>query len=315
MALVCLGMVARSEDAEDVPRQRATPAGSIPTLTTHQRDSVGIVVSHPQAAKVSQRREALGQVLDVSSLVADFGQLEAAAASERGARAELERLQGLYKADAASSLKMVQAAQTEQVRARTQYEVALSTCISRWSAIARLPAEQQRQMIDRAADGHHLLVRASLLGRQSIGEIPQSATLQVDGIEVPAQVIGVTSQGSADLQSAGVLLEVSSMPAGLGPGARFPVTLMLAHRNGVLVPDAALVYGVRGAGVFKQMDDSGARDRWRYVEVPVELLERQTGGWLVGGIASADLVVVRGAGALWSLQAVNATGANEDDDD
>jgi len=314
LLLACSAILARAQNDDETPKERATAAGSVPTLTARQRDSAGIAVAHPQAAQVSQHWDALGQVLDVSSLVADFGQLEAAAASERAAHAELERLQGLYKADAASSLKMVQAAQAEQVRARTQYELASSTCVSHWGAVTRLPPDQRRQLIDRAADGQHLLVRASLLGRQSIGALPQSAELQVDGIQVPAQVIGVTTQASADLQSAGVLLEVSSIP-GLGPGARIPVTLMMAPSNGVVVPDSALLYGVRGARVFKQAPSTGSKDRWRYVEMPVQLLERQTGGWLVQGVSSSDLIVVRGAGALWSLQAVNVTSSDEDEDD
>jgi len=320
--LACGVMTTHAQDtndrpqAEDTSKAAAESGSAVPTLTPQQRDRADIAVAHPRAANGAQHWSALGQVLDASAIVADFGQLDAAAASERAADAELQRLQGLYRADAASSLKMVQSAQAEQVRARTQHEVALAACVARWAPIARLPEEQRHQMIQHAASGQHLLVRASLLGRQSIGQLPESAMLQVDGMQVPARVLGITAQGSADLQSAGILLLVSAAPAGLGPGARIPVTLMMAARSGVVVPDAALIYGTHGARVFKQLMGGSGKETWHYVEVPIDLLERQADGWLVRGVSSADLIVVRGAGALWSLEAANlAAGPQEDDDD
>src|SRR5581483_9956835 len=84
LLLACSAILARAQN-DDAAKERATAAGSVPTLTTRQRDSAGIAVAHPQAAQLSPHWDALGQVLDVSSLVADFGQLEAAAASERAA--------------------------------------------------------------------------------------------------------------------------------------------------------------------------------------------------------------------------------------
>src|SRR6202012_2365323 len=172
----------------------------------------GIAVAHPTPLKSSSQGVALGQVLDPSMLVSEFGQVEAAMASQRAADADFARLQGLYHAEAASSLKMVQAAQSEQIRARTQYQAASSVFTAHWGAIARLPAEQRDQVIQHAATGGHLLVRASILGRRSIDVVPTSASLDVDGLRVPARIVGVLAATSdaRSLQSAGLLLEVTA---------------------------------------------------------------------------------------------------------
>jgi hypothetical protein len=263
--------------------------------------------------RTSQRRAAFGQVLDPVTLVSESGQVEAALAGERAADADLQRLQGLYHAEAASSLKMVQAAQSEQVRARTQYQAATSAFTAHWGALARLPAEQREQLIQHAASGNHLLIRASLLGRRALDVMPDAATLEVDGLVVPARVVGALPESAADLQTASLLLEVSAVPEGLGPGARVPVTLLSGERTGVWIPDGSLVYDAQGARVFRQLA-AGAGGRWQYEGAPVELLQKQAAGWLVRGVTKEDLVVTGGVGALWTLQSANALSDNDDDD-
>jgi hypothetical protein len=324
LAALVVGTAADAQDDDDAPPRPAAMSGAFTSLTAGQRQSAGIVVAHPTAMKVARRTAAFGQVLDPTTLVSDFGQVEAAQASERAANADLERLQGLYRAEATSSLKMVQAARSEQIRARTQYQAASSTFTAHWGAVAKLPADQRDLMIQHAANGRHLLVRASILGRQSLDTIPVIASLEVDGLQIPAHVVGALAQGSSDFQSASLLLEVDTAPQGLGPGARMPVRLVSAQRTGAWIPDDAIVYGEQGAHVFKQIDAAkpgtaaqhaaAAKDgeTWQYAEVPVELLQKQAAGWLVRGLMKEDQIVVRGVGALWTLQSPDV---EADDDD
>ena len=300
-------------DDDAAPSQPQPRGAAVVALTTVQRDGAGIAVARPAVMQLPGQIAAFGLVLDPSVLVSESGQVEAALASERAASANLERLQGLYRAEAASSLKMVQTAQSEQIHARSEYRAALSAFTSHWGALAKLPAAERGQIIERAASGSHLLVHASLLGRRSLDATPVAASVDVDGVRIPARVVGVLPRSSSEFQNAGLLLEVSAAPQGLGPGARVPVTLMSAQRTGVLIPDDAIVYGEHGPRVFKQLA-AGAAQKWRYVDVPIELLERQSQGWLVHGVAIDDLIVVRGAGALWSLQSANVLSADEDDD-
>ena len=202
-------------------------------------------------------------MLDPAALVADAGQLDVARAAERSAAADLARLQGLYRGQAGASLKMLQAATAEQARAHAQAESAAATLAVHWGPLAALPPAQRRDLVGAVAAGQRLLVRADLLGRHSIGELAQAASLDVDGVRVPAHVLGVMS-ASTDVQGAGVLLQVDAAPRGFGPGARVPVTLRGGVRSGVLVPASALIYGESGAQVYRQL---AAEDRRRQAAV------------------------------------------------
>jgi len=135
----------------------------------------------------------------------------------------------------------------------------------------------------------------------------------VDGVQVPGRVLGAMRE-TTELQSAGLLIEVPSAPAGLGPGARMPVTLLTAERSGLLLPRSALLYDENGAYVYKQLAKQAGADAVRYVPVKVNLLLAYGDGWLVDGVDDDDNVVVRGAGVLWSLQGVGAHAVEDDDD-
>lgn len=311
-----LGVAAFAQDDDDDKPAVAKPSGqaALPALDKEQQDAVGVVVAHPQNAKPPQAIAAYGQVLDPIVLVTDAGQLEAARAAERAANADVARLQALYRGDAGASLKVLQAAQAEQVRAHTQVDAAAATFATRWGALAKLPASQRQDLIDAVASSKRLLVRADLLGRRSLGELPTAARLDVDGVSVPAQVLGAMTQAGADLQSVGVLLQVDAAPAGFGPGARVPVTLEGEARAGVLVPASALIYGEDGAHVYKQLVEKSTDGKLQYAAAKVSLLQPQGDAWLVSGIDDDDLVVVHGAGVLWSLQGIGATSAGDDDD-
>ncbi len=302
----------QAQDADVEPAQRHQ-SGAATELTAVQRDSAGIAIGRAAAASLPAEFAAFGQVLDPASLVAEHGQVQAAQAGERTAAADLKRLQGLYKAEASSSLRMVQSAEAEQTRAHSQYRAALATFTEHWGRLSRLPSAQLEQLIDYVSNGTHLLVRASLLGQQSAGALPQGAWLEVDGVKVAAQILGVLPQGSSEVQGAALLLEVTAPPRGLGPGARVPVTLLYQAQSGVLIPAAAVLYTEHGACVYRQSAGSGA-GRFRFAQVPVELLQRLSAGWLVHGVVAGDLIVVQGAGALWSLSQPSPSAAADDDD-
>lgn len=311
LGALALAQTAQAQDDDDQP-PAAPDASAPPALDAEQQAAVGIVVAHPRAVKTPQTLQAWGRVLDPAALVADAGQLDAARATERAAEADRLRLQGLYRGAAGASLKMLQAAQAEQVRAHAQVEAAGVTFALRWGPLATLAAAPRQQLIDAVAGGRRLLVRADLPGRSSLGELPTTAQLDVDGITVPAQVLGPMTQ-SGDAQAVGVLLQVEAAPPGFGPGARIPVVLQAAARSGVLVPASALVYGEQGAHVYRQLAGKSADGKVQYAAVAVTLLQPQGEAWLVTGINDDAWVVVRGAGVLWSLQGLGAVPADDDD--
>lgn len=308
-ALAC-GHAAPDGDDDRAPPPAAHAAA--PALDAGQQAAVGVVVAHPRPGRPRRTIAAYGQVLDPAALVADAGQLEAARADERAAAADLARLGGLYRGEAGASLKMLQAAQAEQARAQAQGAAAAAAFAQRWGPLAALAPAPRQQLIAAVAGGGRLLVRADLLGRRSLGELPQAAELDVDGVRVPARVLGAL-RTVGEVQGAGVLLEVAAAPPGFGAGARVPVVLAAGAESGLLVPASALIYDEHGAHVYRQLAEKGTRGELRYALTGVTLLQPQGADWLVGGLAQDALVVVDGAGVLWSLEGLGA-GADHDED-
>jgi hypothetical protein len=283
-----------------------------PGLSTEQQRAEGIVVAHPLAAKAPQRIEALGLVLDATALISDMGESTAAAAAEQAASAELVRLRALHAGGAAASLKMIEAAQSEQARARAHARLAATRFALHWAPLTALSPAARQKVIDASTSGRSLLVRADLPGRHSFGAGLSKAMLDVDGIQVPGRVLGLLRETS-ELQSTALLIEVPSAPAGLGVGARIQLALLTADRKGLLLPREALLYDESGAYVYKQLTKKTDAEKARYAAVRVSLVLPYGDGWLVEGVDDDDRIVVQGAGVLWSLRGVG-TQQHEDDD-
>jgi hypothetical protein len=310
-ACLSVSLIANGDD-DDKAADSSPPAGP-PSMSSEQQRAAGIVVAHPVAAQAPERIEALGLVLDATTLISEMGETTAAAAAEHSASAELVRLHGLYDGGAGASLKMLEAAQADQAKAQASAQLAAARFALHWGPLAALPAGAREKVIEASASGHSLLLRADLPGWHTLGVSPSKAVLDVDGIQVPGRVLGTLRQ-TTELQSVGLLIEVQSAPAGLGPGARVPVALMTAAHSGLLLPRDALLYDENGAYVYKQLTKKTDAERARYAPVKVNLLLPYGDGWLVDGVDDDDYIVVHGAGMLWSLQGVGAHAVDNDDD-
>jgi hypothetical protein len=308
---VLLGAFVLADGDDDDKAPVAGQPSAQPSLNGEQQRAVGISVAHPLAAQAPERVDALGVVLDATALISDLEDATAADAVEHAASAELARLHALHEGGAGASVKMLEAAQAEQAKAQSQSRVAAARFALRWGPLAALPVGARQKIIEAAANGRSLLLRADLPGRHTLGAYQGRALLDVDGIQVPGHVLGALRQ-SSELQGAALLIEVPNAPSGLGPGARIPVALLTAVRSGMLLPRDALLYDEGGAYVYKQLAKKTAAENTRYSPVKVRLLLALGDGWLVDGVDDDDNIVVHGAGVLWSLQGV---GAQPQDDD
>lgn len=313
LVLACSLSAVADDDDDDKPAV-AGQAASGAALTIQQQHAVGIVVARPLEAKIPDSVESLGVVLDTATLVSDFGDMTSAAIAGRSMRDEVIRLQGLFAGGAGASLKTLEAAKAEEARAVAQSQFAVARFMQHWGPLASMPPANRRKFIDAAARGRSLLLRADLPGRHSLGSLPDTAQLDVDGVRVPGRVLGVMGQNDAT-QSVGLLIGIENAPPGLGPGARVPIALMMAKRSGLLLPRDAVLYDERGAYVFKRLSDKSDREKTRYVRRNVTLLFGHGDGWLVDGVDDDDDIVVGGAGVLWSLEVMGGRVADDDDDD
>jgi hypothetical protein len=309
--LLALATYAHAQDADDDDDAAKNATGETPTLNKEQRDAVGIVVANAVAAKPAERVAAFGQVLDPAAPITELGEVEANRAAERAANAEVARLQGLYRAGASASLRNLETAQAEQAKAHAQAEAASTRFALRWSPIASANAKRQK-LIDALATGKSALVRVDLPGQQSVGTVPDAATIDIDGIAVKGEVLGASTQAS-DAQSAGLLVAIADPPKGLAVGTRVAVSLSGAAKSGFLVPRGAILYEEGGAFVYHELATKPGDEKTSYARKSVTLLMPSGDGWLVGGLDDDDRIVVHGAGVLWSLEGVGDMPADDDD--
>ena len=284
-------------------------------LSTQQEHAVGLELTHPVKARGAEPVLGYGQVLDPVGLITDAGRLESSAAVAHAAQAQTQRLRQLYRDQADASLKSVQAAEIAQIEAEAQAQAASANFALQWGALARMSAKPRRELVSAIAAARTLLVRAEVIGRFSLASAPQQAVLDVDGVAVPARILGLLRRSASEVPSVSVLLRVDHAPSGLGPGARMPVTLRGEVRGGMLVPEGSLIYGEHGAYLFRQVVAKLATDRRGYVPVSVKVLQNMGGRWLVQGVDADDVIVANGAGVLWSLQGINSFSAAEEDHD
>ncbi len=310
-ALLLLSGPLHATDDDDTP----APAGQsnpLPTLSAAQQRAVGIVIAAAPAVKLPQRTAAYGRVLDPSQLVADAGRLDSSRAAAHAAAAETARLKGLYRG-ADASLKALQVAEAALTEAQVSVREAQTDFLLRWGPLAQLGDAQRARLVEQLASGRQLLLRAELPGRHSLGAMPEHALVDVDGVQVPARVLGPLPQAAAQMQSVGLLLQITHPPAGLGPGAQLPVTLEGNHRGGSVVPAGALLYGEQGAYVYHVLPDKTKDGETQFAPLPVTVLQPVGHGWLVTGLKIDDRIVVHGAGVLWSLQGLG--NISEEDED
>lgn len=312
-AFLLLAAPLHAGDEDDKAAATAGQSNTLPALSTEQQHAVGIVIAAAPAAKPPQRIDALGRVLDPSRLVADAGQLDYARAAAAAAAAEASRLKGLYRGGAGASLRALQAAGAAQTEAQVRAREAQTEFLLRWGPLAQLTDAQRSSLVAELAAGRQLLLRADLPGRHMLGTMPKEALVDVDGVRVPARVLGPLPQAAAQMQSVGLLLQIPHPPAGLGAGAQLPVTLAGSERDGRVVPDGALLYGEQGVFVYHVLPDKAKDGDTQFAPVPVMLLQPVGDGWLVAGLKANDRIVIRGAGVLWSLQGLGNISAEDVD--
>lgn len=306
-------MMTGTSRADDDEGSAEPPAAGPPTLSAQQQRAVGLESAAPVAVSPAPQLTAYGQVLDSAQWIADAGQIELLEAQASAADTDSERLDGLYRQQGNTSLRAVQAAQVLQLEARTRLTAARIRFESHWGAVARLGPRQRDALMAGLASGEAWLIRADLPGRQTLAQIPKRALVELDGVALPAEVLGLMSRTHPEVQGVGLLLHLQRPPPGLAVGLRLRVRLEGERFRGLLVPASALLYGDTGPYVYREAGAADADGLQRYEPVAVDLLQTLGEAWVVSGLQESDRIVIHGAGVLWSLQGLGS--AAEDDDD
>ena len=266
-------------------------------LTDAQQRAAGIRLDHPVATVNAPQLEAYDLVIDPVALVTDMGRVESTQAAWHAAQADVARLAALYRDNLNASLKSLQLAQAQESETGAQARAAATTFALQWGPVATLGAQKRHALIDALSANRQLLVHAGLPGQRLADSVGPRALLEIDGVNVAARVLGSLQRTDPQLRGAGWLLAVERAPV-----------------KGLLVPAVALLYGEKGAYVYRNAGrNTGGKHQ--YEAVAVQLLSAVGEGWLVSGLNAADAIVVDGAGVLWSLQGIGTFSAAEEEHD
>lgn len=284
------------------------------SLSARQQQAVDLQLATPQAAQSRRSQAAYGLVLDAAAFVADNNQLSAAQHSAQLAQTELNRLRALHDSEGDASLRAVQQAEAAAALARGEAQTQLAGFTQRWGPLAARSSAQRAQLAAELLGARSVLIRAELPGSGLPGALPRGASVQLDGLNLPAQVLGHLPQAQSALRGAGLLLMLGHAPLPLAAGTRVAVQLQAAGEAALLVPGEALIFEAGGSYVYRQLLQRDAQQRAQYAAVPVRVLGAEDGLWRVQGLKASDRIVVRGAGVLWSLQGLSGVQAEDDDD-
>lgn len=303
-------------EAEVIPTQSTVGAqGGYATVTVspESQKASGVATAPLRSAHGEASAEVYGVVLDLHPLFDVRGRYLAAVSEAQGLQAvaqasgsEYERVRRLYEDERNVSERAMQAARAQHesdrarlAAARQAAASAYDTMRSSWGAvIADWAADPRSERFESLASQREVLVQVTFpfelqarAGRAPLALAPISAR---SGRQ-PARFVSASPQTDATLPGATYFYTVGGQ--GLRAGMRVVgrVALGGASHEGVLVPEAAVVWHGGSAWAYvKQEGDT-------FVRRPVDTAQELPGGWFnATGFEPGEQVVVIGAQLLLS---------------
>ncbi|MGB9711783.1 efflux RND transporter periplasmic adaptor subunit [Dissulfurimicrobium hydrothermale] len=287
----------------------------------------GIVVAPLKVDSRHEELKAYGRVIEVSGLanlynsyVAQKAMMKKTEAHFNASYREYERLRALHKNGNISD-KALESAETAWLSNKADVEAANGTL----HIIETIIAQQwgpviAKWIVEDSPSFNHLLQQQDLLVQitsfdKHLEHAPGTALIQAsDGNLLPASLVSSAPHANPLTQRAGFFYIIPAR-AGLFPGMNITAWLPIGpKRQGVIVPDSAVVWWQGRAWVYVQNDDTHFVRREIVVDTPVP------NGWFVAnGWHGGERVVVKGAALLFSEefqpkpQPGNPGGGDDDD--
>jgi hypothetical protein len=268
----------------------------------------------PLAATSAEPSEAVqGMVADLRPLVeararylARAGELRALRPALAAAESEYQRAAALFRDDRNVSERAVQAAEGQARVERERVAAAESALQAEAEALVATFGRPLAQMAMNPAssalapllDGREVLVILAIPPELEAAAMRSAVAVEPagGGSRRPARVLSAAPVAAGGL--AGASYWFRTAPAGLRAGMRVTAHVPAGGgaREGVTVPDAAIVWHAGRSWVYVAADETDVFER-----MPVAARERVDGGWFAaGGPAPGTRVVVKGAQLLLS---------------
>jgi hypothetical protein len=283
------------------------------TVSPESQKASGLATAKLEAARGQASAEVYGTVVDLHALFDLRGRYLSAVSEAQGLRAvaensrgEYERVRKLYEDDRNIAERAMLAAQAQwksdeaRVMATRQSASSLLDALrSAWGpVVSAWAADANSERFEALADQREVLVQVTFpfdlqseAGRAPLALAPVSAR----GTQRQARFVSASPQIDATLP--GTTYFYLARAEGLRAGMRLAGRIALGGgaREGVLVPEAAVVWHGGGAWAYVKADEG------TFLRRPVDTSQEAPGGWFnAAGFEAGEEVVVRGPQLLLS---------------
>jgi len=280
------------------------------TLDDRTRQSSGIETTSLMSAPHQQQVRAYAMVLDVARLT-DLSnnyenakaQLQTVQAKLAASKAASERAQSLYKANAAVSLAVVQAAEAAFLAdqaalgsAESHLRALSATVYQEWGSVLGKSLIDRSPMITRLIERQDFLLQVTLPPGVIIPKAPETGAIQT-GPAARADIMFISPATRTDPKIQGVsFFYVARAESEVLPGMNVLAFLPTGKRvDGITVPASAIVWWQDKAWAYRRID----RERFARADIATDL-PAPGGGYVVEGLPDAVEIVTRGAQLLLS---------------
>jgi len=297
---------------------RAAPESIRFTLDEDTARRIGLETAALASAELAPTVSSPARVLDPATLVSLDTELATLSAAFTASAAEAARLATLYSENENVSARAVERAEAERAADRSRMEDTRRRLALAWgTANTTLDDDARRRLVEQLVGGRAILVRVELPAAVDV-EHGSDVVLALDPrapTTFSGRVLGLLPTVDPQLQSRGLLVEVSPAPAGFAIGSRLVAKLQAATglEHGVILPRSALFFR---AGAL-----------WAYVRLSALEYERRPvgngravpeGRFVTEGFAAGELVVSAGVADLLAAEQApppGVTATDESDDD
>ncbi|MFP6757991.1 MAG: hypothetical protein VCC99_07185 [Alphaproteobacteria bacterium] len=304
------------EDDDDAePGSRVEIVDGVPVVALDEEDRVraGIETAVLQPVTFRPHLTATGAVVDILPLLVHRGtclaaihEVERARTHLTIARREFQRLSALNADGGSIAAKRVQEAEA-QVRldrvavtsAESRRDVLIGEARQGWGpVVAGWLLDAEASDIQALIDGESVLVHAVM----PVGEaLPvdladvRLTTARGDTGERPASYVSAAPYTDPLIQGESHFFRADAFGLRAGMHTILHIPLGIAPRDGVIVPDSAVVWALGQSWAYLALDNE------HFARIAVDTAIERPGGWFVAdGIAPGERIVVTGAQTLYA---------------
>ena len=303
--------VHKANSGHELPQTIMAHGLRVVVLGTALQGQAGIRTQVLASAPYRPMVGAYGMILDPQPLLelrtqyaAALGRVGMARAAVTAAQQEYERLRLLNRDDQNVSTKSMQSAQAAYLSDRARLTAALADAINlrqiamaQWgSVLVRTMLSHVRVSANALFDGQDVLLLVTLPVGLVLPSAPPVVTVLNGRLSIPidAWFVSASPQSNPSVQGETYFYRMPAHQVRIGMRVAVDVPLGGPTRQGVVVPDSAVLWFANSAWVYRQINTT------RFVRQRLSMRAPVPGGWFETNLRLGQRIVTQGAELLLS---------------